>query len=112
MKRDKEHNPDPNENAKRIVAESTSEASPPPRGLEEAWREWSKHIQNVDERGMELLQAAFEAGWEAGKPTSGAAALGRLGGLKGGKARAASLSREQRAEIAKKAAATRWKKKD
>lgn len=38
--------------------------------------------------------------------------LGRLGGLKGGKARAASLTPEQRSEIAKKAAAKRWEKKD
>ena len=35
--------------------------------------------------------------------------LGRLGGLKGGKARAASLSAEKRREIAKKAAQARWK---
>ena len=41
-----------------------------------------------------------------------AVALGRLGGLKGGKARADSLSSEKRSEIAKKAAATRWAKKD
>ncbi len=37
-----------------------------------------------------------------------AVALGRLGGLKGGKARAESLSAEQRKEIAKKAALKRW----
>lgn len=36
--------------------------------------------------------------------------LGRLGGLKGGAARAKSLTKEQRSEIAKKAAAARWKK--
>ena len=35
--------------------------------------------------------------------------LGRLGGLKGGKARAESLSAEQRSEIARKAAKARWK---
>jgi len=40
-----------------------------------------------------------------------AQALGRLGGLKGGKARAASMTPEQRREIAKKAAASRWGKK-
>lgn len=40
-----------------------------------------------------------------------AVALGRLVGLKGGKARANSLTPEQRAEIAKKAAAKRWGKK-
>lgn len=34
--------------------------------------------------------------------------LGRRGGLKGGKARAAKLSPEQRSEIARKAAAKRW----
>ena len=38
--------------------------------------------------------------------------LGRLGGLKGGAARAKSLTPKQRSEIAKKAAATRWSKKD
>lgn len=39
-----------------------------------------------------------------------AVALGKLGGLKGGKARAASLTPERRKEIATKAAKTRWKK--
>ena len=34
---------------------------------------------------------------------------GRRGGLKGGSARAATLTPEQRSEIAKKAALTRWK---
>ena len=38
--------------------------------------------------------------------------LGRLGGLKGGKARAALLSAKERSEIASKAAQTRWAKKD
>ena len=41
-----------------------------------------------------------------------AVALGRLGGLKGGKARAAKLTEEERKEIAQKAAKTRWDKKD
>lgn len=36
--------------------------------------------------------------------------LGRLGGKKGGKARAEKLSPEQRVEISKKAAAVRWSK--
>lgn len=35
--------------------------------------------------------------------------LGRLGGLKGGKARAQKLTPERRKAIAKKAAKTRWK---
>ena len=41
---------------------------------------------------------------------SAAVALGRLGGLKGGKARAKSLTKAQRSEIAKRAARARWKK--
>ncbi|MGI8978706.1 MAG: hypothetical protein ACR2FY_05740 [Pirellulaceae bacterium] len=40
-----------------------------------------------------------------------AVALGRLGGLKGGKARARSLSASDRARIAKKAAMARWNSK-
>ena len=39
-----------------------------------------------------------------------AVALGRLGGLKGGKARADKLSAKRRKEIARKAAEARWKK--
>jgi hypothetical protein len=38
-----------------------------------------------------------------------AVALGRLGGLKGGKARAEKLSARKRKAIAKKAAEARWK---
>ena len=39
-----------------------------------------------------------------------AVALGRLGGLKGGKARAEKLSKKRRFEIAKEAAMKRWRK--
>jgi hypothetical protein len=39
-----------------------------------------------------------------------AVALGRLGGLKGGKARAAKLTAKQRKETAIKAAEARWSK--
>ena len=38
-----------------------------------------------------------------------AVALGRRGGLKGGRARAEKLTPEQRTEIARLAAQTRWK---
>ncbi|HKO96560.1 MAG TPA: hypothetical protein VJU86_06200 [Pyrinomonadaceae bacterium] len=40
-----------------------------------------------------------------------AVALGRMGGLKGGKARAAKLSPKKRKAIAKHAAAARWGKR-
>lgn len=39
-----------------------------------------------------------------------AVALGRLGGLKGGAARASKLTPAQRSEIARLAASARWKK--
>ena len=39
------------------------------------------------------------------------AAFGRKGGLKGGRARADRLSPKQRSEIARKAAAARWKRR-
>jgi hypothetical protein len=43
-------------------------------------------------------------------PETRKAAAGRKGGLRGGKARASSLSPRKRREIAKKAAAARWKR--
>ena len=45
------------------------------------------------------------------KKNPAAVALGKLGGKKGGRARAAKLTPEERSAIAKKAAETRWKKK-
>jgi hypothetical protein len=41
-----------------------------------------------------------------------AVALGRKGGEKGGKARAAKLTAEERSEAAKKAARARWSRRD
>lgn len=43
-------------------------------------------------------------------PNPHAAALGRLGGLRGGPARAAALTARRRREIARAAALARWKK--
>jgi len=45
----------------------------------------------------------------SGEKNPAAVALGRLGGSKGGKIRAAKLSAKRRSEIAKKAARARWK---
>jgi hypothetical protein len=72
-------------------------------------------IQDAENYANQLLKMApgFQGNWNYGsepKPAKNpaAVALGRLGGLKGGKARAKSLSKEQRIQIAKKAAAKRW----
>jgi hypothetical protein len=56
--------------------------------------------------GVQITQLA----WNDGKNPA-AVALGRLGGLKGGKARFAALSARKRKQIAKKAAKARWNKK-
>lgn len=56
-------------------------------------------------------QADSPAASENDERDPAAVSLGRRGGLKGGAARAASLTSEQRSEIARKAAAKRWDKK-
>ena len=60
----------------------------------------------VDDATMKEVQAKAVA--EGKNPA--AVMLGRLGGLKGGKPRAAKLTAAQRREIAKKAANSRWHK--
>ena len=60
----------------------------------------------VDEVTLEGIQEKAIA--EGKNPA--AVILGRLGGLKGGKARATKLTAEQRRSIARKAAEARWKK--
>lgn len=64
--------------------------------------------KDLNQLAYGILQQAIG---EQPKPEeSTKAKAGRAGGVKGGAARAATLSPEQRAEIAKKAAAARWKK--
>lgn len=46
----------------------------------------------------------------ANKKNPAAVMLGRLGGLKGGKARAAKMTPEERSESARKAVQARWEK--
>jgi hypothetical protein len=55
----------------------------------------------------EVLRPAIGEPWK----NPAAVALGRLGGLKGGKARSKALSSDERTRIARKAAAARWKKR-
>lgn len=63
----------------------------------------------VEEAIGEHLDGSPLSDKDAGKNPA-AVALGKLGGPKGGKARAAKLSARRRIEIAKKAARTRWGK--
>jgi hypothetical protein len=74
-----------------------------------------KRPTDVNELGAQIVREAtgqdepFNP--DAGKDPA-AVALGRKGGLKGGKARAAKMTPEQRSEAARKAAAARWGKRD
>ena len=63
----------------------------------------------------DLNQIAFDVVRQAtgeieSAPESGKATSGRKGGLKGGVSRATALTPKERSEIAKKAAAARWRK--
>jgi hypothetical protein len=57
---------------------------------------------------MATGEAAPEPAPKGREKNPAAVALGKLGGMKGGAARAAKLSPEERHEIAKRAAAKRW----
>jgi hypothetical protein len=59
---------------------------------------------------LEAIGEAPESKPERGKNPA-AVALGKLGGAKGGRARAANMTPEQRRESARKAARARWAKK-
>lgn len=72
-----------------------------------AKRKRSKDENQIAASIIEQLSRAAEA---APEKDPLAVLLGRRGGLKGGKARAAKLSAERRREIAKKAIAARWAK--
>lgn len=70
---------------------------------------WSEIVQAIHGRDVSETAAAVFRVATADTGESPAATMGRVGGLKGGKARAEKLSPEKRAEIARKAAAARWK---
>jgi hypothetical protein len=63
-----------------------------------------------DENTIAAQIVELTTGEPAKEKNPAAVALGRLGGLKGGKARAEKLSAQKRKEIARKAAKTRWGK--
>ena len=100
-------------------------------GLEQSDKRLSK-LQDAANEGQEAIEPTFRQ--LGGKPkrarkgdlnqiaasiveqttrekNPAAVELGRLGGLKGGKARDLALSKRRKSQIAKKAAAARWKKR-
>jgi hypothetical protein len=66
-----------------------------------------------DTNQLASLVVGLATGEAPAEPETGknpaAVALGRLGGLKGGKARAKGMTKKARSEAAKKAAKARWR---
>ncbi len=86
---------DPNSLAARIVAMSTGQEIP--NDLQAVTGAQTGNPPMISEKPQKEKNPA-------------AVALGRLGGLKGGRARADKLSAKERTEIAKAAAKSRWSK--
>ena len=68
----------------------------------------SKRPEDPNGLAKAIAQATDASQAEGKNPA--AVALGRLGGQKGGKARASKLTADERREIAAKAAKARWKR--
>jgi len=70
------------------------------------------HQQERDENqaAFDIVKALIKSGEAEGKNPL-AVALGRLGGLRGGRARADTMTAEQRQTGARKAAQARWNRK-
>lgn len=75
----------------------------------------AKRPSDVNQKAKNIVDIATSEAKDTITPDeakSAAQALGRLGGLKGGKARAKALSAKRRSEIAKAAAKARWGRKE
>ena len=91
-----------------------------PRGVstEKPKGAFSKRLRDVGQLARSILDQVIGHGQMLPPPPTApslpsrknpaAVSLGRLGGLKGGKARAAKLTSKKRTAIAKKAATARW----
>ena len=78
----------------------------PPAGNKTEKR--GKGHKDLNTLAFDIVQMATGQAEKPAEKNPAAVSLGRLGGLKGGKARAKALTAEQRKEIARKAAAKRW----
>lgn len=85
-----------------------------PKTAKKAPRKPAKASGDVNQNAFRLVQEATGQAPKTAPPEKNpaAVALGKLGGLKGGKARAAALTKKERSEIARVAASARWKKSE
>ena len=70
-----------------------------------------KGKQDFAQNALRVVEISTRESLKPPEKNAAAVSLGRLGGLKGGKGRAASMTPERRREIAQKAARTRWARK-
>ena len=70
----------------------------------------SKGRKDLNQLAASIVAQATGEEEEQPEKNPAAVALGKLGGQKGGPARAKKLTAKRRSEIAKKAAAARWRK--
>ena len=68
----------------------------------------TRSSKDANQLAFSILQQVTEEAAAQPEKNPAAVALGRMGGLKGGKARAAALTPAKRKAIAKKAAEARW----
>ena len=74
-------------------------------------RSRNRGIEDINRLAVRIVESATqETIREVATKNPAAVELGRLGGLKGGPARARRLTARRRQEIAKKAAVARWKR--
>jgi hypothetical protein len=78
----------------------------PKRSRKPAGRDFNQIARSVVNKATGVTNGHVEP---VKKKDPAAVALGRKGGLKGGKARAAKMTKAERIASAKKAAAARWK---
>lgn len=71
-----------------------------------------KDTQQLARSVLDAVAPEAESQKAEKKKNPAAVMLGRLGGLKGGKARAEALSKKRRSEIASRAAQARWKREE
>lgn len=69
-----------------------------------------KKLKDENQIASSIIEQIEQSAKDNPSKNPAAVALGRLGGLKGGKARAKTLSSERRKQIAQKAAKSRWSK--
>ena len=87
---------------------STKKSKPKREGTEHDFTVVARRV--VEQAIGERLDGSPLLDQDAGKNPA-AVALGKLGGAKGGLARAAALNASERTEIARRAANARWRKK-